>query len=54
MKTFQETLDILTSKDLSALTQGDILFIKARWSYLSDTQKKTYAHLIETPKKVKK
>ena len=43
----QKKFDEIVSKDIPALTPGEIAFLKARSPYLSEVQKEVYAEVLE-------
>jgi len=45
-KEAQQILDEITSKSVQDLTEGDIAFLKARQSYLSNDQKEKFAEVL--------
>jgi hypothetical protein len=51
---FLAKLSEITQKEIAALTEADIIFLKARRSYLTPEQLETYAPVLEPKKKVKK
>jgi hypothetical protein len=54
IKDWQDTLQDILNKDLSSLTESDILFLKARSSYLTPEQLQTYASFFGKPAVVRK
>ena len=50
---FQEKLADLLRKDISSLTASDILFIRARQSYLTEEQLKIYGPMISNKAPIK-
>lgn len=50
-KEAQEKLDSILQKGINSLTPGDIVFLRARCSYLTKAEKKKYSKvLVEKPK----
>lgn len=45
----KKTFDSIVSKDISALTQSDIIFLRARQSYLTEEQLKLYSPYFDLP-----
>lgn len=48
VKTFLETLNDITKKEIQALTEHDVAFLKARKSYLTAEQLEKYESVLET------
>jgi len=47
----QKTLDRITQKELHALLPSDIVFLRARSSYLTEEQKEFYQSILTKPSK---